>query len=207
MTTRETPASEPPALGKGLEIDRRTLLLGATALALPQPAFARPASLQAQAIRFVVADPRHPESLSFAAALSRGGAATLELGSGLTSLWQQKLAPHWRGSTGAVAGLTTRAIWDCLSEQAQMQFRKPRLIGRHALDAKRAVLSHRLAPPNALPLAIDPHRVRGRDWPAEIAGLIERCAAITAPCGAEHHIGPARPGAELSQSLVSWIIV
>lgn len=196
------------ALGSlnSIAIDRRTVLFGTAAAAL-LPAVAEAGSARPQTIRFVIADRRYSESVSFARVLTRQGATALDVAGGLTSLWQEKLAPHWRNAEGAVAGMTTRGVWDCLSEQAQTQFRKPRLIGRHSLDANRVVLTHRIAPPHVLPLDLAPHRIRGRDWPAEIAQLIERCAAADAPCGAEHRIGPARDGTESSQSLVSWIIV
>lgn len=72
-------------------------------------------------IRYVVTDRRLPESLIFGLAHVSKGAVRLEVTDSLTKLWQEALVPLWRERGGAVAGLTTREVCNCLAEQARSQ--------------------------------------------------------------------------------------
>lgn len=114
---------------ENIRLSRRSLLIatGATAAlaAVAHPAvFAAVASVPVEVpnlpgIRYIVTDRRYPQSLAHATALSARGSARLEVTDGLTRLWQESLQPLWRQHDGAVAGLTTRAVWECLAEQAR----------------------------------------------------------------------------------------
>ncbi|SPO54633.1 conserved exported protein of unknown function [Pseudomonas sp. JV551A1] len=109
-----------------LTISRRRFLRagsGVAALAVlansPWLAMASARPLPANDIRFIVTDRRHALSVAFAKAYVARGSEPLEVVDGLTRLWQQSLLPMWRRRDGAVAGLTTRAVWQCLAEQAR----------------------------------------------------------------------------------------
>lgn len=70
-------------------------------------------------IRYIVTDRRYGLSLAHAEALAAQCGRTLEVNDGLTRLWRENLLPLWQQGEGAVAGLTTRAVWQCLAEQAR----------------------------------------------------------------------------------------
>jgi len=115
-----------------IRISRRSLLLATGSIAAL--AAVTPSSLFAAApsappvpakgtspfdIRYIVTDQRYPQSLAHAKALAAQCCKTLDVSSGLTRLWQENLQPLWQQGEGAVAGLTTRAVWQCLAEQAR----------------------------------------------------------------------------------------
>jgi hypothetical protein len=112
-----------------IRISRRSLLLAtgsiAALAAVAHPSlFAAAPSAPATGpspfdIRYIVTDRRYPQSLAHAEALAAQCGRTLEVSDGLTRLWQENLLPLWQQGEGAVAGLTTRAVWDCLAEQAR----------------------------------------------------------------------------------------
>ena len=70
-------------------------------------------------VRYVVTDRRYPQSLAYAQELGSHKVIRLEVTEGLTRLWQEQLDPLWQVGNGAVTGLTTRAVWECLAEQAR----------------------------------------------------------------------------------------
>lgn len=112
-----------------IRISRRSLLIatGATAAlaVVAHPAvFAAVTSAPVEMpslpdIRYIVTDRRYPQSLAHATALSVHGGRRLEVADGLTRLWQESLQALWQQHEGAVAGLTTRGVWECLAEQAR----------------------------------------------------------------------------------------
>ena len=114
-------------------MDRRAFLFlaGSTAvLAWPEMASALAAS-RYEDIRYVITDSRHAQSLEFGRRLSSTGSTRLEITDGVTKLWQESLAPLWRGRGGAVAGLTTREAWHCLAEQARSQAHRTVVLRQH----------------------------------------------------------------------------
>lgn len=128
-----------------IHISRRALLIAggsAAALAAAAPAilFASEVSVQTSAgplsgLRYVVTDRRHPQSLEHARTLAGQGGKTLDIADGLTRLWQEHLQPMWQHGEGVVAGVTTRAVWQCLAEQARSHaFRTRELISLASLD-------------------------------------------------------------------------
>lgn len=135
-------------------------------------------------IRYVVADRRVAQSLVFARLLEEQGAERLDVADGLTSLWRERLLPHWRNPHGTVAGLTTVAVWDCLSQQAGDHFRKARLLGRHAV-AVRATGAGLESWPG----------IAARDACAGLPGRERACMAY-----------PVLPQGEPGMALVSWMI-
>ena len=191
-----------------LRLDRRTLLRGAVVASTlaAAPGLARAAMLPQQAIRFVVVDERITESKAFAAVLDRDGVQRLEVTSGLTAVWRDHLYPHWQGSLGAVVGLTTRSVWDGLSQQAHGQFRKARIVGIHQLSGTRGRSQHRIDAPLGADIT-SRHLARGTDrWPQEVARMLTVYSRQT-ECPRESRIcGTAIPADDLRQQLVSWII-
>lgn len=132
---RRDPVS-PDAPGHGWTTSRRSVLRAGALAGLAAAgglAASTVATEPAARVRYVVADRRLRESLTFARVLQERGAERLDVTDGLTRLWRERLAPHWRNPQGVVAGLTSQAVWDCLSQQAGDHFRKARLLGRHVV--------------------------------------------------------------------------
>lgn len=115
-----------------IQISRRTLLLATGSIAAlatvahPSLFAAAPSAPSAPAtgpgpfdIRYVVTDRRYPQCQAHAKALAAQCGRTLEVSEGLTRMWQDNLLPLWQQGEGAVAGVTTRAVWQCLAEQAR----------------------------------------------------------------------------------------
>lgn len=121
----------PAGVNQGPEIDRRALLAlagGGVALAWMgvAPTLAR---AQGPGVpRYVVTDRRYAGSVAFGQALVARGSMRLEVADGLTRLWREALAPLWRSPAGEVAGLTSREVWTCLTEQARGQGRRSVLL-------------------------------------------------------------------------------
>lgn len=120
------------------KISRRTLLgasggiVALVAVADPSLFVAAPAqpsrAVDVSDIRYIVTDRRHPQSLAFARAYVARGSQPLEVVDGLTRMWQQSLLPLWQQRAGAVAGLTTQAVWHCLAEQARSHALRTRVL-------------------------------------------------------------------------------
>lgn len=111
-------------------------LLGVTPVA--QRTAAASTALTQPAIRYVVTDSRHPESVVYGQKFLALSGQRLEVTDGLTRLWQAELAPMWKGRrdpNGIVAGLTTRDVWHCLAEQARSEWRQSYLLQQHGADA------------------------------------------------------------------------
>lgn len=138
MSLRSPPALVARHDGKPLELDRRALLtLGGSAMALSfmgvlSAAARTPTASSVEAPpRFVVTDRRHPQSMAFSRTLARAGSEPLQVTAGLTRLWRDTLLPHWQHAlSGAVAGLTTREVWMCLTEQARSHGRPSMIVER-----------------------------------------------------------------------------
>ncbi|RDK06265.1 hypothetical protein [Cupriavidus lacunae] len=123
-----------------IRMSRRSLLI-ATGSAAALAAVAHPSLLAAHAaisasvevpspsdIRYIVMDRRYPQSLAYAKAQAEKGGKPLEVTDGLTRLWQEHLHPLWQQGEGAVAGLTTLAVWQCLAEQARSHAFRTRVL-------------------------------------------------------------------------------
>lgn len=190
------------------QVARRTLLRGAAALsglaAVPASTFAN----SARTIRYVVIDSRFRQSAAFGEVLARDGAEVLDLASGLTAIWQDRLVPEWRGRGGVVAGLTTRSAWDGLSQQALGQFRKPRILGDHRFDGVNAAMSHRLNVPSAILGSGGTRQLQSPNWAATMAVVARDCATRASglprqSCQIGRH-DAALPG---NNQLFSWMVV
>jgi hypothetical protein len=191
-----------------LELDRRTLLRGAIVASTlaASPGLARAAMQPHPAVRFVVVDERISESKAFGAALLREGVQRLEVTSGLTAVWRDHLHPHWQRSQGAVVGLTTRSVWDGLSQQAHGQFRKARIVGIHHLAGTVELCQHSIEAPLEANVAHQKLALATARWPQEVARLLARYSNQTG-CARESKLyGNAVPAELLRQQLVSWII-
>jgi len=194
----------PTAPISGLQFDRRTVLTGATALtlAVTGSATAMASKPGTALIRYAVFDSRLTSSVSFARTLAARGAEPLDVAGGLTRLWQDSLLAHWRDGSGVVVGLTTRMVWDALSQQAMAQFRRPAPLALHHIESDGGLALHRIGTGIAetVPEGAD------RNWPEQMAQLAERCAARVRPLSAALPTGRAVrvPGA--CQHLATWII-
>lgn len=192
----------------GAEFDRRSVLalagLGAASLSTAGTGTA--VAQTRCAIRYVITDRRYEESLEFGEALAKQGAIRLELTLGLTSLWQEVLLPHWRGRTGAVAGMSASGAWLALSEQARSEARPSALVGRHAMGSQSAAATHVLTAPRsvlALGVALDGQLER---WPSVMAGLARCCARAPRSAVVEWRSQAPVAGGPTRYSLLSWII-
>lgn len=167
--------SRAPRGGEWLRLNRRGVLAGGTILSLAAawPALAASAASTERAIRYVVFDSRYRESNQFAEHPAFGGAERLDVAAGLTRLWQDRLVPHWREGAGVVTGLTTRSVWDGLSQQAMHQFRRPAKIALHSLDPETGLAAHRICA-----AARDITDCAATDWPARMALAAKACADL-----------------------------
>lgn len=192
-----------------MEVDRRTFLgAGAAGAALGMLTL-RPHAVRAAEtggrIDFVVTDKRHPQSLAFGRVLAASGARRLEVTDGLTGLWREVLSPHWAQGKGAIAGMTSPAVWTALSEQALGQWRRPLLAGRHFIDPATGSAGHRV---NALAPEGDCARLieaAGGHWPQAMAQLV---AGPLRRSDGRRTLGTQPPTmGEDALLLVSWKIV
>lgn len=178
--------------------------MASTMVALPGVARA---AVSRQTIRFIVVDGRISESKALAATLSLEGAQRLEVTSGLTAVWKDHLYPHWQGSRGgAVVGLTTRSVWDGLSQQAHGQFRRSRIIGVHQLGATSEKYQHRIEAPVRASIATSGLALSSEQWPQEVAQIMAQYSQQRGCPREAKHFGSAIPAQDLRHQLVSWII-
>lgn len=192
----------------GLSIDRRTMLQGAAVLsaAMATPALARAQNSGLSGIRFVITDRRFPESTAFGRQMEHFGAERLEVTGGITQLWQERLVPLWREQAGIVAGLTTRAVWDGLSQQALGQFRKPRLLGDHRIGNVGSAAQHKLTLPVEMPKSARAALLEAGAWPAAMAMFVRYCSDIRGTGQNICEVGTQEPGHVVQNQLVSWIV-
>jgi hypothetical protein len=169
------------------------------------PRISRAMTIPRSDIRYVVSDRRHPESIAFAALLVEDGCIQLDVGDGLTRLWQTALQPLWRGQGGMVAGLTRDPAWLCLVEQARGCGRRPILTVRHASNSCEGGGAHAVTGPRAS-LDYAPALANcGKAWPNVMAHIAARCAPRPGEV-MEQIRQPAATGTLPDTSLVSWII-
>lgn len=197
------------AAGEWLAVTRRdACLLGA---ALPAAALLTPSPLHAVAtggydIRFAVTDRRFPQSLQFGKILAEQGCPALDVTKGLTRLWQDGLVPVWRAGPGAVAGLTQRAVWECLVEQARSFGRRPVFTGHHDMGADHQASTHMLRAPRNVAAEAAVLEDCGAMWPIATARLALRCRADREPPSTYRTARSSRAAANSALQLVSWII-
>lgn len=191
-------------------IDRRTVLGGATALSVLATASltgSRHAVSPGQ-IRFVITDSRFDESLAFGRQLARLGAEELSVTRGLTAMWQDRLVPHWREQRGVVAGLTTRSVWDGLSQQALGQFRKPWLLGDHRFNGVYGGLHHRLDLRTRLQGVTSRVLLNSAMWPVAMAAIVRSCVSTVGADRESCEVGMRAPDISTSSNqLISWMVV
>lgn len=210
MTRRNGSTHDPAALGDPA-IDRRSLLRGTAALsaclATPATAASLAAAPASRPIRFVVIDSRIGASAEFGRQMSRFGAEALDVSEGLTALWQDRLVPHWHASEAIVAGLTTRSIWDGLSQQALGQFRKPRLLGDHRFDSATGGLHHALDLPASMRAEAHASLLDAAAWPAAMALLVRDCAASSQARRQSCDVRQQGRRIPSPDQLISWMVV
>jgi len=153
-----------------------------------------------------VVDERIRESSALGAALQLEGVQRLEVTAGLTKLWKDHLYPHWQGSQGDVVGLTTRSVWDGLSQQAHGQFRKARIVGVHQLGSTSEYYQHMIDAPLGAQIAIPDIAAGTSQWPQDLARMLARSSSQPVRVREPRLYGPGIPADGLCQQLVSWII-
>ncbi|WP_066552997.1 hypothetical protein [Croceicoccus bisphenolivorans] len=193
-----------------LPINRRALLgVGATALAgaALAPLLTARAATGTGSVRFVIVDRKHAQSRRFASAMAAEGAEALDVNDGLTALWSQRLVPLWRNPQGAVVGLTTRSVWDGLSQQAMGQFRKARLIGIHHIDQSHGRARHSVEVPASRRAMLASGGFDTAAWPDRIAQVVTQCVGADRRDMQACRFGDATIPAQAGTQLVSWMIV
>lgn len=192
--------------GEWLRLDRRGVLAGGTMLSLAAacPALAAVGTPAERTIRYVVFDSRFRESREFARHPALAHAERLDVAAGLTRLWQDRLVPHWRDGTGIVAGLTTRPVWDGLSQQALHQFRRPAKLALHSVDPATGLAAHRTGAAARGSLA----DCAGADWPARMALAVTACAASPSRADCLAGLAPAASARFRGEGfhLATWMI-
>jgi hypothetical protein len=157
-------------------------------------------------ISYVVTDRRIRHSAKFGASLAELGIPTLEVTDGLTRVWRDALVPLWRGTGGAVAGITDHGTWACIAEQARSHRRRSILVGRHAEASVAGSASHFFTTGGA-PAEIAALLGRsGNAWPRVLADLVTRYPLVAQPVANLQHHGLAIAGTIPALTLTSWII-
>lgn len=176
------------------------------AMAAATPAMGGLAPPARNGIRYVVTDKRISASLAFAAWLENGGTQSLEVTEGLTTLWSEVLVPHWRSSGDAVAGLTSIGVWDALSQQAQQQFRRARILDTHCVDPSGRAKGHALEQDEAGTAAALAEGLEHKDWPLALALNAEACRQLAPTQASFCRIGNTQRHSADTRHFVSWII-
>lgn len=193
----------------GPSLSRRALCAAGTGLsvaALLGGAGAPGRAAAPRPLHYVVTDRRYPQSLEFGDSLVRQGAPRLEVTGGLTRLWAQALAPLWGGEGGVVAGLTLRATWTCLAEQARGCGRRSILVGHHALAEHGEGPAHLLSAPSPVLDAAAALDRCGDAWPRLMADLAGWCASSARPAGQGRYRTSTAAATASDLVLTSWII-
>jgi hypothetical protein len=131
----------------------------------------------APTLRFhtAVFDHRFPDSVAFADAMRRLGAAVHGITGDMTDLWSRELYPLWRASPVPVAGLTAHGPLFCLERlawdhgmrvvfRAEHQYRPDGGID-HLVCAQESLLAH-----------VSGLATAGSKWSAHVAALVGGCA-------------------------------
>lgn len=195
---------------QGLTLDRRALLGAGVALgaaAMVSPLLRGGTAAPSGPLHIIITDGRFAESRRFAASLPANGAQVLDLRDGLTTIWLEHLAPLWRKSSGAVVGLTTRAVWDGLSQQAIGQFRKPRILGTHEIAGDGQPVGHSVDVPASSHAPLMDGAMAGTRWPERMAEAVTGCLAGQRREFKTCRLGPAAGHLRARTRLVSWMIV
>ncbi|WP_066555933.1 hypothetical protein [Croceicoccus bisphenolivorans] len=195
---------------QGLTLDRRALLgagLALGAAAIVSPILRGGAMEPSGPVHVIITDGRFAESRRFAASLSTNGAQVLDVQNGLTAIWLNHLTPLWRKSSGAVVGLTTRAVWDGLSQQAIGQFRKPRILGIHEIAANGLPLGHSIDVPASRHAALMGGAMNSAAWPDRMAQAVTGCLASERREFKSCRLGAPADHLPARAQLVSWMIV
>lgn len=194
----------------GAPLSRRSILGGAcvlSAMAFTEQASGVRLCATTNGFSFVVTDNRFSPSIDFGQRLSSGGSERLEVTKGLTKLWSERLAPHWRAPTGAVAGLTSWAVWEGLSEQSYGQFRRARIIGTHEFDLATNASSHDLTIESRTDAILADPQLRGAKWPLAIARHAVSCVNEPRDNDQTCRVGAPMLESRETLRLISWIIV
>ncbi|GGC01510.1 hypothetical protein GCM10011494_20130 [Novosphingobium endophyticum] len=195
---------------RGLMLDRRALIgagvaLGAAAMVSP---ILRGGTIEPSGpIHVIITNGRIAESRRFAASLSANGAQVLDVQDGLTTIWLEHLTPLWRKSSGAAVGLTTRAVWDGLSQQAIGQFRKPRILGTHEIAGNGLPIGHIVDVPASSHAALMDGAMASAHWPERMAQAVNGCLANQRREFKTCRLGSAADHQQARARLVSWMIV
>lgn len=194
--------------------DRRTFLkTGITALALPaiaRNAFSLPLAVPAEKPVFVspykiIFDERFQDSVAFADASKKLGAAIHGIKGDVTDLWYNDLYHEWKKGPAAIMGMTTEDSLFCLQVLAQDQ--RMRVVFR---------VDHHYLPDNTIEHVISgiteiPHRMSdlenvGPAWNINMSNVVMQCPENRSQATTTKIITRLNRPASDRQSLVTWII-
>lgn len=195
--------------GRSLPINRRTCFAiagGLLAISGSKLEGVRQVAGEPFDIPYVLTDRRFRQSVEFGNALSTRGSQPFEVTAGLTAIWRQVLVPLWATPGGAVAGLTSREVWECVAEQARSHGRRSVLVGFHGSDPQSGAAGHWLQGPPQLLKSAAALEGSNEAWPLTMAALVTRCNKGALACAGEWRSSAALPNAPPASSLVSWII-
>jgi hypothetical protein len=186
--------------------DRREFLQAAAVLTtapIAGHAFGGTGAGSAARLDAVVVDTRHAAARDFGSFAELAGAPRRDVQGDITELWQKELAPRWRESPAALAGLTERPALFLLERLAWDNGLRVVFEAEHLPDGKGG-MQHRIVQSADATLAHE-LAAAGADWPAVLADALiagSRAATRNAlPSGAAMAAHLAEP-----VKLYSWII-
>ena len=192
---------------------RREFLQGATVAAVPMMAGVSAAAqvpvAPAPAFHAVLIDDRHAEARAFGAVLAGRGASVHAVPDGdVTALWLRTIAPAWRLSPVAVAGLTRPAVLFCLEQLAWSNGLRVVFHAEHVVT-RAGLARHAVHRPSHAAVALQAQDLllRGPLWPGYVADVVASLGTLTshAPAGPSC-AGLAPPLPADAELLTSWII-
>jgi len=184
-----------------------TLGIGLSAGAFLGSAPTQALSATPAAVRYVITDNRHPESLAFGEVMCGRGAQRLEVTDGLTRLWCEALLPLWQSGDGAIAGLTSQDICTGIAEQARSWRRRPTLVGQHSISGQGRGAMHLVRGPREVVQAASALDRCGAAWPQMMGCLVVKRPAVgSRQASSPVYRSPVLTGSPAAKSLVSWII-
>lgn len=155
--------------------------------------------------RRVVSDIRSPHSAALAIEAERLGLTVVRTHGDITDFWFDDLAPQWKVSPLAIAGLTTHGPLFCLERFAWDHGLRVAFRGVHrVIDSGH--IEHSLSGPFDM-VASAHSALIADDWPIHLARLLHSCAATPDTAGTTVRSAlPREHRSDLDETLFSWVI-
>jgi hypothetical protein len=153
----------------------------------------------------VVCDVRSPHSAALADEAERLGLTVVRTRGDITDFWFNDLAPQWKVSPLAIAGLTTHGPLFCLERFAWDHGLRVAFRGVHRFHDS-GYIEHSLSGPFKT-VASAHSALVGEDWPVHLARLLRSCAAAPDTAGTTVRSALARGHrTDVDDTLFSWVI-